>query len=161
MCTGLGDTHMTSKTKLKKLTYRRSGAMPLVIASRSPAASSRSPTLRSQNPPRVRVSVPDLPVDRRLWNPEPEAIRPAKRFSGVPARVVAPPPKKAIVAPSGHVRALHNPLPQLLFQKASGVAVCVQRKIRKEVLHAKQVAGTTVKPGKRGPYSGIKCNNYG
>lgn len=160
MCTGLGDTHMTSKTSTKKLTYRRSGAVPLATANRSPVASSRSPTLRSQNT-RGRVSVPDLPVDRRIWNPEPEATRPALRYSGVPARVVAPTPQKARVAPSGKLLALHNPLPQLLFQKASGVAVCVQRKTRKEVLHAKNIAGTTVKPGKRGPYSGIKCNNYG
>lgn len=159
MCTGLGDTHMTSKTSSKKLTYRRSGAVPLATANRSPVASSRSPSLRSQNP-RGRVSVPDLPVDRRIWNPEPEHIRPALRLSGVPARVVPPSPKKARVAPSGKVLALHNPLPQLLFKQASGVAVCVQRKTRKEVLHATNKAGKPVAAPRRGPFSHIKCNNY-
>lgn len=150
-----------AKSIPKKLTSRRLGAVPMATASGSPAALSRSPILRSQNPPRARVSVPDLPVDRRLWNPEPEAVRPALRYSGVPARVTAPPVKKAVVTPRGKIRALHNPLPQLLFQQASGVAVCVQRKIRKEVIHAKRIAGSPVKPGKRGPYSSIKCNNYG
>jgi len=153
-------TSKSIKSKSKNLTYRLSGRDASSIANRSSVAPSRSPTLRSQNT-RARVIVPDLPVDRRLWNPEPEPTRPAKRFSGVPARVVAPSPKKARVAPSGKILALHNPLPQLLFQQASGVAVCVQRKTRKEVLHAKKIAGSPVRAGKRGPYSSIKCNNYG
>jgi len=110
-----------------------------------------------------------LPVDRRHYNPSPASTTPARRFSGVPARVVAPPPVKARnypippqparskAQPSKPTR-LINPS-ALLFQASKGVAVCVQRGVRKEVLHAKGVAGKKglAKP-KRGPYSGVKCH---
>ena len=110
-----------------------------------------------------------LPVDRRLFNPSPAFTRPAQRFSGVPARVVAPPVRVRAVPPAiqGVTPKKHSSKPTklfkpsaLLFQAPKGVAVCVQRGVRKEVLHAKGVAGKSglAKP-KRGPYSGVKCGN--
>jgi len=116
---------------------------------------------RSQNTDR---SIPEyLPVDRRAFSPstpslpQPLKIRPAQRLNGVPATVVAPPPKKRAPAPSGTRPKLYSPQ-TLLFQNPTGVGVCVQRGIRKEVLHAQGVAGKKgLKPPKRGPYSNIRC----
>jgi len=107
--------------------------------------------------------VPELVLpanDRRLYNPDPEPSY--KRLSGRPARVVAVPVRK--IRQTSHLdpeMGLHNPLPQLLFQQASGVTVCVQRKTRKEVIHAKGVAGTKVAKPKMRHSSKIKCNYYG
>lgn len=149
---------------------RRSGRVVPYNASGSPRRDSAPPWAlpRPVSPaadPRT-WSEPDpviLPVDRRLYDPAPAFARPAKRFSGRPARVVAPPPIKAFQARSRQSSApsrrpqFVNPS-RLLFQAPQNVVVCVQRGVRKEVLHAKGVAGKSglAKP-KRGPYSSIRC----
>lgn len=104
-----------------------------------------------------------LPVDRRTFSPSTPSlpkllkIAPALRLNGVPARVVAPSPAKRAPAAAGTRAKLYSPQ-TLLFQNPTGVGVCVQRGIRKEVLHAKGVAGTKgLAPPRRGPYSKIRC----
>lgn len=153
------------KSKSKTLSSRRSGrGIPIPTASANPARRPSlgralprdvSPRRRSQNPaPEMEPLI--LPVDRRHYNPEPELTRPARRVSGVPARVVAPPLKKRL-SPAGKRLPALSPA-ALLFARPAGVAVCVQRGIRKEVLHAKNVAGKTgLKAPRRGPYSKVKC----
>lgn len=101
-----------------------------------------------------------FPVDRREYNPSPPLTRPAKRFNGKPARVVAPPITKVAPrprqSPQGRPAKLYNPA-ALLFQAPKSVAVCVQRNTRKEVIHAKGKAGKKTAPPRRGPYSNIRC----
>jgi len=49
---------------------------------------------------------------------------------------------------------------QLGFENPSRVVLCVRRKIRRSVLHAKRIAGrspSSFRPRKRGPYSSIRC----
>lgn len=96
-----------------------------------------------------------LPVDRREFSPVPALIRPARRFSGRPATLVAPKPVRA----SGGLfrKSLRIPWGQILFKQPEQVAVCVQRGVRREVLHAKGIAGGHVRPGRRGPYSNVRC----
>jgi len=147
-------------------------AVPISSSNVRRPASERSASLPRNVSPVARSSkreYPDLilPIDRRHYYPsspdEPISrphSRPAKRFSGQPARVVAPPiqeqPKRRSV-PAGKPAKLIRPS-ALLFQAPQNVAVCVQRGIRKEVLHAKGVAGkTNLKAPKRGPYSGVSC----
>jgi len=154
----------------KSGSYRRSGRGVLYTASvksrreSAPPGSLPRPVSPSADP---RIwSEPDpvlLPVDRRFFNPENPNTRPAKRFSGRPARVVAPPVQNVFVAPPRQSQApksrpAYISPSRLLFQAPQGVAVCVQRGVRKEVLHAKGVAGKKglAKP-KRGPYSSIRC----
>lgn len=152
-----------SKSKSTRRSGRgalRTASAPLARRSQASAALPRdvSPPRRSQNL-RSRYEVPPLvlPVDRRYFDPEPEATRPAKRLSGRPARVVAPPPAKRAVAPAGRPAKLLSPS-TLLFARSAGVAVCVQRGVRREVLHAKGVAGQSgLNPPRRGPYSGVRC----
>lgn len=110
--------------------------------------------LRSQT--RSRLDVPPLPLpDRRIYNPEPAHTRPARRLSGLPARVVAPTPGKRSLGRSGKLQALSPSV--LLFARSAGVFACVQRKTRKEVIHAKGIAGSKVKKPKRNAYSNVRC----
>lgn len=113
----------------------------------------------------------DLPItDRRLFYPvPPPALRPTYRapalINGSPARVVAPPLQKRATRrsltsqqPFKPHKPLRIPAGRLLFDQPEKVAVCVQRGVRKEVLHAKRIAGrkNLAKP-KRGPSSSISC----
>lgn len=101
-----------------------------------------------------------LPTDRRLYNPSPAFVEPARRFSGRPARVVAPPPSRALQrAKKGLPAPLHN-AGGLFFQSPGHVAVCVQRGVRREVMFAKGYAGRAGinrKPGRQGPFSQVRC----
>lgn len=129
----------TTRPKAKKITMVGRGASP--TASRVyPAAPQFAITSRSQNR-RRNVVVPDLVmVDRRVFSPLSPDAEPARRLSGHPARVIAPPVKKPLKTPSGVVYRGFSPS-ALLFQRPEGVQVCVQRGVRKEVMHAKGIAG--------------------
>ncbi|AZL82948.1 hypothetical protein [Apis mellifera associated microvirus 40] len=76
------------------------------------------------------------------------------RFSGLPARVVAAPLKKTATARSKGLR--RTSMGALLFSAPSRVAVCVQRGVRKEVLHATGNVGRN-RPGRPGPFSKVRC----
>lgn len=114
-----------------------------------------SPRTRSQ----VSVDDFDLPIiqptDLRAYNPQPAQNRPAYRFSGRPARVVATVnenPSQLLSRP----RAVS--LSGLSFSVPSSVSVCVSRGTRKEVLHATGKAGKIgQRKPRRTPNSSISC----
>lgn len=105
--------------------------------------------------PGRKGSRPINPVgDRRFYNPVARFIRPATLLSGSPARVVASPPRKPLLARSGPTwRGL---LSQLSFRTPRKVAVCVRRGVRREVLAARGALGAN-RPGRRGPFSVVRC----
>lgn len=154
--------------KSSSRSYRRSGRGVFYTASGSSGRSSPAYPAAPTSVTRRAVaewSEPDpvlLPVDRRLYNPVPAFVRPAQRFSGRPARVVAPSVlNRPVARPAGsgtRSKPLRISPARLLFAQPQNVAVCVQRGVRKEVLHARGVAGKRglAKP-KRGPYSSIRC----
>lgn len=154
---------MASNTNTRS--YRRSGRVAFANASaparRRPSLSGALP-LTDEHLSRRRSQsreVPELDIpanDRRLYNPDP--VPSYKRLTGRPARVVAAPIRKT--RQTAHLdpeMGLEVPLPQLLFQNPTGVTVCVQRKTRKEVIHAKGVAGSKVAKPKMRHSSKIKC----
>jgi len=130
-----------------------------------PAIFSRA---RSQLDSSSHFDEPFLASDRRAWIPEPalsdRGVRlahfqtgysPVKRISGAPARVIAPPiPKRSkarfSAPPTYNAGAL-------LFQAPGRVVVCVQRRVRKEVLHANGISGSRVRRGRRTADSRISC----
>lgn len=145
----------STRTKSKKITIVGRGASP--TASRVyPAAPLSAIPRRSQNQ-RPNVVVPDLLVDRRVFSPVSPLSAPARRLSGKPARVVAPPVRKPVQTPSGVIYKGFSPS-ALLFQRPQGVQVCVQRGVRKEVMHAKGYAGKRgLAPPKLNKFSKIRC----
>jgi len=129
--------------------------------------SPRLSTSKPYSPPRVspplkrttwhRVSEPAQ--DARIWQPTPKSKRAVKTLSGTPARVVAPPPSKARLAPHS---APYTPfessyVPHVLtFEKPRSVTLCVRRKVRREVIMATGNGGAQRK-GRRTPESNIRC----
>lgn len=95
-----------------------------------------------------------LELDRPLVEVEdrrtsfPAVYRPAKRFVGY-ARLSMP----AVVPPRSRRRFSHV----VKFQDPSGVLICVRRKVRREVLHAKGRAGGRVRRPRRNEWSNISC----
>lgn len=156
------------KTSSKSSPSRRSGRGAIRTANRTarqPSASlARLPRDIQSSRRSARLAPIEplvLPVDRRHYNPEPALTRPARRVSGRPARVVAPSiityRQARAAAASGRPLVGYSPS-ALLFNAPAGVAVCVQRKIRKQVIHAKKIAGKRgLKSGRRGPYSSVRC----
>lgn len=103
-----------------------------------------------------------LPDDRRTHIPTPPGLglrerakTPAKRFSGSPARVVAPPPRKRLESRGKPVK-WASPA-ALLFSAPQSVAVCVQRGVRREVMHATGKAGGPTRRPRPGPFSKVRC----
>lgn len=82
--------------------------------------------------------------DRRQFHPD-GALRPSKRLTGVPARVVVKKPvplKRGTGFSFGDEFTRYAVVPwQLSFEDSRRVVVCARRKVRKEVLHARGVAG--------------------
>lgn len=89
--------------------------------------------------------------DRRRAHPEVEPF-PTER-SGQRARVVPAPVSKTYDFTRSRSRAFN----QAAFQVPGQVAICIRRKQRKEVLHAKGFAGGKVRGPRRGPFSHIHC----
>jgi len=155
----LGDKNMAKtisrpKAKTSKMAARGASATTSRVY---PAAMPQAIPRRSQNL-RARVVVPDLPlVDRRVFSFESPLEAPARRSSGRPARVIAPPLKKPLKTPSGVIYRGFSPS-ALLFDRPEGVKVCVQRGVRKEVMHASGKAGKGYKrPPVFNKYSKIRC----
>ncbi|QXP44213.1 MAG: hypothetical protein [Arizlama microvirus] len=96
--------------------------------------------------------------DRRFFYPEPfqTSWRPATRFSDVRARLtVHPNTNKRSTARLDPFAGLS---PVVSFHRPDSVRICVRRKQRREVLHAKRVAGRAglARP-RRSVYSSISC----
>lgn len=96
-----------------------------------------------------------FPEDRRFYAP---AFEPARLFSGAPARTIVY-GKKATVFPSRFIgpSILHWPDKQIAFKTPRNVPICVKRKQRKEIMHAKGVAGGKVKKPRQTYYSQVRC----
>lgn len=107
--------------------------------------------LRLHALPVRRLSVPDprlLIEDRRSFHPN-RAIRPAGSIVRADARLMVgrePTPR----APS---RLPHT----VQFDVPKRVSLCVRRKRRKEVIHAKGISGSRTKRPKRNQFSDVRC----
>lgn len=85
--------------------------------------------------------------DRRLFYPEP-ALRPALSFPRSSARIVVSEQSGNSLFPS----------PRVSFAVPRDVSICVRRKQRREVLHAKGVAGGRVsRRRRRNQFSDVEC----
>lgn len=99
--------------------------------------------------------------DRREFYPAHHpatGYEPARTFFGVPARLVAtPPPRKSILGRSRPLRGVY-PSVTVAFERPREVLVCVRRSRRREVLHARGVAGRRgLRPPRRNAYSAVSC----
>lgn len=100
--------------------------------------------------------------DRRTWHPE-GAQRPARSFNQSQHRLLVPavPTRRPQSRPgrvgSGYPK-LRSPSPVVAFGAPEKVLVCVRRKQREEVLHAKRKTGKSgQKRPRRSWYSRISC----
>lgn len=123
---------------------------------------------RSQSDSYDSYTLPSSADDRRHWIPEPQLSHrgssrpyhfqldyaPPARVSGVPARIVAPVRRKP--SSPGRKAKAYN-VSALVFAAPKGVQVCVQRKTRKEVMHAKGHAGGRVRKPRRNSLSNMRC----
>ena len=98
-----------------------------------------------------RPSLLGLIEDRRTWYPGPAYLRPALS--------IGPRAARRLVAKSSKNAALRNDISARIgFDVPKRVVVCVRRKQRKEVLHAKGVAGSRVsRRRRRSNWSDVDC----
>lgn len=99
--------------------------------------------------PVVRLSPVTLPLieDRRRYNPT-KTVAPPASIRKDQARVT-------LKSPRARILQTNTPLG---FSVPEKVALCVRRAVRKEVLHAKKVAGKSgLKKPRRNFWSKIKC----
>lgn len=121
-------------------------------AARSGPLVSPAPIVKIRPLPARPQVTPPPGHDGRLFDPRPALSRPYRRVSGQPARVVAPPVRKRA---TGRVSASSLYVPAaLLFSQPRGVAVCVRRKERREVIFATRKAGAN---RYRPPKSNVRC----
>jgi len=112
----------------------------------------------------VRPSVLRQLEDRRTFHPQ-GPRRPAAGFFLPRHRLRIPAPRRSVTvatAPGWGMPTLPTPetfsLPyQIGFQAPRQVAVCVRRKVRREVIHARGIAGSRVRRPRRTEYSGVTC----
>lgn len=101
-----------------------------------------------------------LTEDRRFWSPPTSSLSqdlawaPARRLGGSVARLALPARRSPPSKPS---RRVLWPSAAIGFEAPRSVVICIRRKIRREVIHARGIAGSRVRPGRRGPYSSISC----
>lgn len=96
--------------------------------------------------------------DRRTWNPE-GPYRPARSFSdGAHRLVTVRPSSSRPVRLSSSSWTPAFPSAGVAFRESPRVLICARRKIRREVLHAKGVAGSKgLKKYRRSFYSSVSC----
>lgn len=94
------------------------------------------------------ISIEDRRRDHPEVSPDPRTWR-GKPAQQVPARV-----SKTYDGRPAKAWGQYN---QLAFSTPREVLICVRRKQRKEVLHAKGKAGGKVRPPRRGPWSHVHC----
>lgn len=131
----------------------------LANANRLPVAIVSRPRLRTvvvarRATFRPRVTLLQQLEDRRTFHPE-RAARPARGFFMPRHRLVA-------VAPTvtfGSVPDTFSPVVPVGvgFAAPRQVAVCVRRRVRREVMHAKGFAGGRVRRPTRSFYSEVRC----
>lgn len=96
-----------------------------------------------------------LPEDRRTFYPGPADSRPYRTLYNRPARLSATPLR---TPPSGGApRPVFGPSWGVFYEEPSQVTHCVRRKRRKEVIHARGIAGTRVRRGRRNERSNYTC----
>lgn len=111
--------------------------------------------------PLQRKSILTQIEDRRAYHPEGETRTP-KKITGIPSRVVVNRPRSLRdgrgLSFYDRVTAIPAVPVGLSFQDSTRVILCTRRKMRKEVLHAKGVAGTKgLKPPRFNYWSKISC----
>lgn len=147
MPTVLGDLKMSRKSR------RRSGRDASAIARRSlPRVNYSLRSLMDGSQPRL-----SLGQDRRVFSPAPLATR---TFGGIPTRLIAKHKASARRPATQRLSWEAWPPVRVAFDVPKSVALCVRRKIRSEVLHALDIAGSRGlgRGGvRRGPYSGVGC----
>jgi len=98
--------------------------------------------------------------DRRTWYPGahiPTGYAPPRTFFGSPARVVLGGPRSGFLGPSRPLRGAY-PSFRVGFEHPRSTLVCVRRQQRREVLHAKRVAGRSgLRPPRRSIFSSVSC----
>lgn len=132
-------------------------------------ANRRLPPSTATSSHRIRSTAGGLRLfeDRRQWHPEGRNA-PARSFSRSRHRLQAvdrnqPAPRQKVPQKNldrfAHLRSFPSQTRALIaFQEPSKVLVCVRRKQRQEVLHAKGKAGKRgQKKPRYGPYSAISC----
>lgn len=123
--------------------------------SHSPAA---RPIVAASRPRLAVVSVPRLSPetlreleDRRLYNPT-KTVSPPRSIRRDQARLTLP--VRRANKPHRPPALFHQPA----FAIPDRVAICVRRKVRKEVLHAKKVAGKSgLRKPRRNFWSKVQC----
>lgn len=153
---------LARRRRSKSKNYRSGrDASPIARARDNPATLRALPRdlkksrTRSQVPAVFDIEPVSLPTDLRVYNPEKRFSRSPLRFSGRPARVIVSPPSAPLVSPKSRGIALSS---GLTFALPKRVALCVQRKTRKEVLHANKIAGKNgLKAPRRSANSSISC----
>jgi hypothetical protein len=91
-----------------------------------------------------------VPTDRRTYTPL-RAVPMAMRIDGKHA---------AIDRRSVNTRTrtgTQKPVRVFAFRDAQKVAICVRRKERREVIHAKGISGGKVRRGRRNEFSSVRC----
>lgn len=100
--------------------------------------------------------------DRRTFHPQ-GAARPAAGFFVPRHRLVVRAPARRSVTVTGPglgaspSQDFFSPPIGVGFQAPRQVAVCIRRKVRKQVMHAKGFAGGKVRRPRRTEYSGVIC----
>lgn len=137
---------MARRRRRSRRSLQRQVNRPLVHVRSNPRPPRDAPDITSQ---RLRPVVFSLPrsgpilqeiEDRRRYTPSPWIIATARE----PARVVVD-------------RSKYSPFIAHRFPDPERVLVCARRQIRKEVLHARGVAGGKVRPPRRNELSKISC----
>lgn len=107
--------------------------------------------------PSVLTFSPILLEDRRTFHPDGQFRLPAARFRSDTRLVIK---GGSNGRSKGKIRqVLYNAPPTAVgFARPTGVAICIRRKARRQVLFAAGVGGTRVKRGKRSYKSGFHCN---
>lgn len=91
--------------------------------------------------------------DRRRWNPQ-RSQAPAKSFVSARHRLQAVPSRGKASRPGS----FYWPTARIGFEYPRRVLICVRRSVRREVLHARGVAGKVgQRRPRRGPYSSVRC----
>lgn len=127
------------------------------------AAARRSERLPEGPGPRDLLADLGRPIlseieDRRFFNPD---IYSPLRISNVVARVTSLPnvnrKKTSRFITVVPYPARPNKIYSLGFKDPSGVILCVRRKIRKEIIHARGIAGSKVRKPRFNEFSRVRC----
>lgn len=135
------------------------------IWSRGPVVTA-TPRVRPMPSPRLSPynSLSQMPPilleDRRTFHPERQFRPPAAYYRSdtrLVSKVVAPNGKRSIARPLWSLQYTDTPH-TVGFARPDRVAICIRRKVRRQVLLAAGVGGKRVRKGERTYKSGFHCN---